>query len=244
MKRVCLINVIKNFRIGHTKNEGFLGRALSLFGDHEQTKIITVLKGLSLEIKPGEIVGLIGGNGSGKSTLLRIIAGIYKANSGEVFTNGKIISLINLGAGFQQRLTMRQNIYLCCSLFGIGSRETKRKFNSIVEFAGLKDFIDTKLYQFSSGMQQRLAFSIAIHCNPDILLLDEIFEVGDKDFAAKSDKALKSLVAKGVSIVLVSHNMHLIESKCTRVYWLKNGKIEGSGKPRKVIEKYLKDKSS
>ena len=191
--RIIVKNISKKFKIGFKKKQSALARFVSLFSGKEPKKIIQALKDVSFKAKKGEIVGIIGKNGSGKSTLLRIIAGIYNKDKGEIITNGKIISVINLKVGLQPRLTMRDNIFLTSSLFDLSQNDIKQRFNSIVEFAELENFVNTKIYQFSEGMKQRLAFSIAIYCNPEILLLDEVFEVGDEKFRKKSANEIKEL---------------------------------------------------
>ena len=171
MERIIINNLSKKFDIGFKRNQGALGRfihVISGFG-REPKKPLSVLKGVSFFVKHGEILGIIGNNGCGKSTLLRIIAGIYKADNGTVETKGRVVPLIGLGIGMNGRLTAQENVFLVASLFGMSVSDTKDKFSSIIEFSGLEDFVETKLYQFSSGMLQRLAFSIAIHCNPKIL---------------------------------------------------------------------------
>jgi len=198
------------------------------------------LREISFSVEGGEVVGIVGENGSGKSTLLRIIAGIYDRDGGEVKTKGKIIPLINLNIGLMDRLTMEDNIYLCCGLFGLSRKETKRSFDSIVEFSELINFVNTKIYQFSEGMKQRLSFSIAVHCNPDILLLDEVFEVGDEDFKIKSANKIKDFVKSGVTVLLVSHELQLIERYCDRAIWLDKGSIVKQGKAQEVVERYSK----
>lgn len=225
MKRIIVSNISKKFKIGFRKNQGALFRLVALFFDREQKRVIEVLKGVSFEVSSGEMLGIVGKNGSGKSTLLRIIAGIYSCDSGRVITNGKIIPIINLNVGLKERLTMKNNIFLCCSLLGLGRKEIKIKFNSIVGFSELKNFIDTKIYQFSEGMKQRLSFSIAIHCNPDILLLDEILEVGDEKFKEKSGNKIIEMVKKGCSVILVSHDIDIIRRYCNRVIMIDNGRI-------------------
>jgi len=140
----------------------------------------------------------------------------------------------------ESRLKMRDNVFVIGLLLGMSFKEIKRKFTSIVEFAGLRDFIETPLYQFSDGMRQRLAFSIAIHSNPDILLLDEVFAVGDKDFREKSIKKINELVKNGVSVILVSHDLESIRKHCNKVIWINNGVVFRQGKPKKVLKEYLK----
>jgi len=162
---------------------------------------------------------------------------VYQPDCGNVFTRGKIISLINLNIGMQERLTMKDNIYLVSSLFGISREIIKKRFDLIVKFADLEEFVNTKLYQFSNGMLQRLAFSIAIHSNPKILLLDEVFAVGDEDFRKKSAERIQELVKGGASVILVSHELWMIEKYCGRVIWMKDGRIyreDGVG----VLEEY------
>jgi ABC-type polysaccharide/polyol phosphate transport system ATPase subunit len=184
--RIIVENISKKFKIGFKKNQGALERFISFFSGKEPKKTIHALKDVSFEVRKGEIVGIIGENGSGKSTLLRVIAGIYKQDEGKIITNGKVISIINLVIGLHLRLTMKDNILLISSFFGLSQKEIEKRFDSIVEFAELESFVNTKIYQFSEGMKQRLAFSIAIYCNPEILLLDEVFEVGDESFRKKS----------------------------------------------------------
>lgn len=239
MKRIIVENVRKRFKIGFKKEQTALARLLSLFSGRETRKVLEALKGISFDVEEGEILGIIGENGSGKSTLLRVIAGIYDKDRGRVGVRGKIVSLINLNVGLMERLTMKDNIYLCCSLFGLPQKEITQKLNSIVQFAELEPFIDTKVYQFSDGMKQRLAFSIAIHCNPKILLLDEVFAVGDEDFRKKSANKIKELVKGGASVILVSHELWMIKKYCDRVIWLDKGKIVKKGKTEEVVKKYL-----
>ena len=240
MKRIILDNVTKEFKIGFKKNQGTLARFASLFSGREPKKILKALQGVSLAVNSGEIVGLVGKNGSGKSTLLRIIAGIYPNYNGAKKVNGHIVSLIELGRGLIERLTMKDNIFLAGSLFGLSQREIRKRFHSIVEFAGLEDFVHTKLYQFSRGMLERLSFSIAIHANPEILLLDEVFAVGDEDFRAKSANKIKELAKNGAGIILVSHELWLIEKYCDKVVWLKKGKIVKEGNTKEIIKEYKK----
>jgi ABC-type polysaccharide/polyol phosphate transport system ATPase subunit len=240
MERIIINNISKKFRIGCNRNTSFLAKTLSFFSGKEAKRTIDVLKNVSIKVNPGEIVGIIGDNGSGKSTLLRIIAGIYEPDSGEIIIRGKTVSLINLSAGLKERLTMKENIFLVSSLFGLSYSEIKKKFNSIVSFSELNSFLNTKLYQFSSGMLQRVAFSVAVHSNPDILLLDEVFEVGDENFRKKSAEKIKKLVTEGCSAILVSHDKEIIKKYCDRVVWLEEGKINKIGEPADIFDKYVK----
>lgn len=241
MKRIIVKNVSKKFRVGFKKQQGALERVINLFSGKEPKRIIWALKNISFTAKAGEIIGIIGENGSGKSTLLKIIARIYTKDSGKVFTKGKIVSLIGSEAGFDTRLTAKDNIYLCCSIKGLKQKEIKKRFKSIISFAELENFVNTKLYQFSSGMIARLAFSIAIHSiihkNLDILLLDEFLAVGDEYFRKKCISKINELINKGATVIIVSHDLKEIEENCNRIIWMERGKIvKDSGK--KIVKEY------
>lgn len=224
MDRIILNNISKKFTIGSIANQTILAKLL-FFTKREKKKTLWANKNISLAIPAGKIAGMVGPNGSGKSTLLRIIAGIYQPDQGEIKVNGKIISLINLYVGMSGRLTMTENIYLISSLFGLSNKEIKERFDSIVSFAELKEYTNTKLFKFSMGMLQRLAFSVAINCNPDILLLDEVFEIGDKAFKAKSANKIKELANQGTTVILVSHEQWMVEKYCHQVISMEKGEI-------------------
>lgn len=239
MASIVVKNLSKEFTINFMGGQGFLARIVNLFSLNLNKKKIKVFDGTSLQVKSGEILGIIGPNGSGKSTLLRLIAGIYPEHGGTITTEGKIISLINIGVGLKQRLTMRDNIFLVGSLFCLSQKDIKDKFPSIINFTELGGFVDTKLYQFSSGMLQRLAFSIAVHANPEILLLDEVFEVGDEDFKKKSANKIEELSKSGVVVVMVSHDLDMVKKYCPRVVWMEGGRIVEDGIADKVVSRYL-----
>lgn len=241
MQRIKALNITKRFVINAKKHKTALSNILEFFSKKEEEKIITALNKVSCIANAGEILGIIGDNGSGKSTLLRVLAGIYLSDEGTIQHNGKIISLINLSIGLQDRLTMKENIFLCCTLFGLSQAEIKKKYSLIIKFSELEKFIDTKVYQFSNGMLQRLAFAIAIHCNPDILLLDEVFEIGDESFRKKSEEWIQKFVSCGGAVILASHELTIIEKYCTRVLWLKKGTVRKEGKSKEVIDAYLAD---
>ena len=231
-------NIRKEFNIGFVKDQGTLARTLSFFSGKESTKKLTVLDDVSFRLNGGEILGVIGKNGAGKSTLIRILSGIYQKNGGTVIKKGNIVPIVGLGFGFQDRLNMGDNILLSCSLLGISRKEVLKRFESIVAFAELEDFVKTKLYQFSDGMKHRVAFSVAIHCNPDLLLLDEVFEIGDQGFRSKSSKKILDLAKSGSGVILVSHELEMIEKHCQKVLWLENGKVRMLGKTGKVLRSY------
>jgi len=216
MKRIEVTNLTKKFKRA-VNRDGALNHLLTMVSFKESQKEFTILKDLNFSADAGEIVGIVGKNGSGKTTLLRMIGRIYLPDWGHISTRGKIIPLINLNIGFQPRLSMAENIYLCGALFGLDREEIRRKFHSIVSFSGLEDYISSKIYQFSNGMLQRLAFSIAIHSNPDILLLDEFFESTDHTFKKKCQSAIKVLSKRGTTILIVSHDFKFIRKLCKRM---------------------------
>lgn len=199
----------------------------------------TALNDVSFSLSEGEVLGVIGNNGSGKSTLLRILAGIYPPTKGRVCVRGRVVPLINLQVGLQQKLTMRDNIYLVGSLFGIVGEEMSKKFPSIVEFSELHDFVDVHMFQFSSGMQMRVAFSIAAHLDPEVLLLDEVFMAGDSAFKKKSGDKMEQLIRGDCTVVMVSHQQDLITKVCDRVLWLEEGVVLMEGDPEHVARQYF-----
>jgi ABC-type polysaccharide/polyol phosphate transport system ATPase subunit len=239
-ERIVVKNLKKDFKIGFKKRQLALQRIVSLFSGREPKKILKALDNISFSAGPGEILGILGPNGSGKSTLLRVIAGIYEEGSGEIVTEGKVIPLVNLYAGLKERLSMRENIFLVGSLFGMSKGELAKKFNSIVAFCELEEFVNTKIYQFSEGMKQRLVFSVAVHASPDILLLDEVFEVGDEEFRKKSRDKIFEMVKRGAAVVLVSHDLEIIEKVCTKVMIMDKGKVVKTGSPKTIVAEYTK----
>lgn len=243
MKRIHIEGLWKTFDMGFKKKEGILSRIFSLVSGKENKKQVQVLKDISFEAQAGENIGVIGKNGSGKSTLLRIIAGIYVPNGGVITTHGKIIYVNGFGYSLKPKLTMRENIFLMGLVMGLGQKDIERKFNEIVSFSGLEDFVNTKVYQFSSGMLIRLNFSVGIHCvahqNPDILLLDEIIETGgDIDFNKKALQKMERLINGGATVVMASHNLDIIKKYCGFVLLIHNGCIIKSGKPEELIDFY------
>jgi ABC-type polysaccharide/polyol phosphate transport system ATPase subunit len=231
---VKLINVSKKYEIHHEKPtfvEKFVKGANENFW---------ALRNISLEIKKGEKIGIIGPNGSGKTTLLKIIVGIATPTKGTVVTNGKIISLIDLEAGFHPDLSGLQNIYLNGMILGMSKKDIDLKLNKIISFADIGSFIDTPIYMYSSGMLLRLGFSIAIHAEPEILILDENISVGDKDFRKKALEVLDRLFSEDRTIIIASHDLDFIERNCRRVIWIHKGKLIADGSVRKVIDKYKK----
>ncbi|MGB3295832.1 MAG: ABC transporter ATP-binding protein [Phormidesmis sp.] len=220
------------------------GELLGLRGESNEKlrkKEFLALNNVSLELRRGEALGLIGKNGSGKSTLLRIIAGLIKPDSGEVRINGRIAPLIALGAGFNPVLTGRENIYANMSILGLSKKEIDERFDEVVEFAEIADAIDAPVQSYSSGMQARLGFASAIHTDPDILLIDEVLAVGDSKFRAKCYRKLDELRKKQASFILVSHNSGAIMSVCESSIYLKSGNVMMSGDSTSVVQHYEED---
>lgn len=203
-------------------------------------KELKVLRGLDFEIKKGEFVGIIGRNGSGKSTLLKILAGIYYPQAGEIIVNGTLVPFIELGVGFNPELTGRENVYMNGALLGFSNEEMDRMYDDIWKFAELEQFQDQKLKNYSSGMQVRLAFSIAIRAQGNILLLDEVLAVGDAAFQQKCNDYFESLKEKKQTVILVTHSMDSVRRFCSRAILLENGEIVEDGDPKKVASAYNK----
>lgn len=197
------------------------------------------LKNISFELRPGEVLGIIGKNGAGKSTILKIISDIIPPTSGEVIYRGKVVSILDFGTGFHPDLSGYDNILLNASLFGMSKKEIREKIKTVIDFSGIEPFIHQPVKTYSSGMYLRLAFSIAVHINAQIMLLDEVIAVGDRDFRNKCNLKMRELVANGMTIVLVSHNISQILEFCTRCIWIDQGEVKYDGLPIEVAEQYL-----
>lgn len=210
-----------------------------IFWNRQKTEEFWALREIDLSVPRGTTVGLIGRNGSGKSTLLKLISKILYPTSGVVRVNGKISTLLELGAGFHPDFTGRENIFLNASILGLSRKETGRCLNNIIEFAELEDFIDSPVRNYSSGMYVRLGFSVAVHVEPDILLVDEVLAVGDVAFQKKCLEKINEFRRKGKTIIFVAHDMSLVQRICDQAVWLENGRIVASGKANEVINKYL-----
>ena len=232
--------VTKNFSLqSHKTFKEFLP---ALIKGEETTKGFTALDNLSFEIMKGEVVGIIGPNGSGKSTILKLIAGVMSPSTGKVDVVGQVSPLIELGAGMHPELTGRENIYLNGAILGLKRKEIDKNLEEIIEFSEIAEFIDQPVKHYSSGMYMRLAFSIAIHVHPEILLVDEILAVGDTDFQAKCFKKMNEYKKdNNITIVFVSHNMSQVEKFCTRVIYLNHHQIIRDGIARKIIPIYISE---
>ena len=230
-------NMTKYFKMEYDKAHTLKERLVS--SRKNKREVHTVLKDINLDIRKGESVCLIGTNGSGKSTLLKLMTKIIYPNEGTIETNGKLTSLLELGAGFHPDMSGRENIYTNASIFGLTKKEIDQRLESIIKFSELEEFIDCPVRTYSSGMYMRLAFSVAINVDADILLIDEILAVGDVSFQAKCFERLKEIKDAGTTIVLVSHSPAQIEQICDRAIWIEDGKIKEDGLPRFVGENYL-----
>ncbi len=206
-----------------------------------RSQVIQALDRVSFSVPAGGTVGVIGSNGSGKSTLLKLIAGISRPTSGTVTTSGRIAALIELGAGFHPEISGRENVFINGIMLGLSKQEITRRFEEIVSFAGLEEFIDAPVKTYSSGMYMRLGFSVAVHVDPEILLIDEILAVGDEAFSHKCIERIRNFQRRGKTIVLVTHSLDMVEGLCDRAIWIDNGKMRDSGDPRRVIDAYLLD---
>jgi ABC-type polysaccharide/polyol phosphate transport system ATPase subunit len=194
---------------------------------------------VSVEVQRGEVLGIVGKNGSGKSTLLKLLNGIFMPDGGEIEVHGRVGALIEVGAGFHPMLTGRENIYVNGAILGLSRRELDDRLESIIEFSGVRDFIDTPVKFYSSGMYVRLGFAVAAHMQPDVLLIDEVLAVGDAAFHAKCYAALSRLRQSGTAIIVVSHNMVELQRICTRCVWMKDGRVAAEGSPARTISEYL-----
>ena len=230
-------NVYKNFNVYYDRANTVKEKLL--FWKNSRKEQREILKGVTLNIKKGEVVGLIGVNGSGKSTLLKLMTQIIYPTKGTVETKGKLTSLLELGAGFHQDFSGRENIYFNASIFGLTKKEIDDRLEQIIDFSELRDFIDNPVRTYSSGMYMRLAFSVAINVDAEILLIDEILSVGDEHFQEKCFKKLEELKSEGKTIVFVTHGMGSVKRFCTRAVWLHEGKIKMDGDIDEVIENYV-----
>lgn len=206
-------------------------------------RFFNALEDVSFTVDPGEVLGLIGRNGAGKTTALKLLSRVTYPTRGHISVKGRISALIELGAGFHPDLSGAENIYLNASILGLKKAEIAARFDEIVAFSGLERFLDTPLKRYSSGMYARLAFSVAAHVHPDVLLIDEVLSVGDAIFQEKSLNKMKQFKNQGKPMVFISHNLVAIQDICTRVIWLDQGKIRASGDPETVISQYLSGRS-
>ena len=236
-------NVTMEFRMNLQKISSIKEYFIKRIKKQVKIKTFKALNNISFTVKHGEVIGIIGLNGAGKSTLLKVIAGVMKPTLGSIIVNGRISPLLELGTGFDNELTGRQNIYLNAAMLGFGKEYIEEKEAEIEDFAELGDFLDVPVKNYSSGMRARLGFSIATTMQPDILIVDEVLGVGDKNFKSKSQQRIKQLFAKGSTVLLVSHAIPVIREMCHRVIWLEKGEIKMIGETKPVCNVYINKKS-
>lgn len=254
---IAIQNLGKRYTIGHQRASGdglrhaierALRSPLSFVRSRMQKKLEEVdfwaLRNVSLEIKQGEVVGIIGRNGAGKSTLLKLLSRITIPTEGAIRIDGRIASLLEVGTGFHQELTGRENIFLNGAILGMTRAEIIRKFDEIVEFSEIEEFLDTPVKRYSSGMYVRLAFAVAAHLDPEILIVDEVLAVGDAAFQKKCLAKIRSFAHSGRTVIFVSHNMEAVRNLCQRVIWMKDGRLHKDGPLEDVIEDYFNSLSS
>lgn len=234
-------HVSKHFRLPHEKNVSIKSGIVNVFRRRDKTvEMQRALRDISFDVRKGEFFGILGRNGGGKSTMLKILADIYQPTKGMVERTGKLVPFIELGVGFNPELTGRENVYLNGALLGFSRKEIDKRYDEIVAFAELEDFMDQKLKNYSSGMQVRLAFSVATRAEADILLVDEVLAVGDADFQRKCYDFFKQLKKTGKTVVFVTHDMGAVREYCDRAILINEGNITHEGKADKVADEYLK----
>ena len=234
-------NVSMKFNMDIEKDFSIKQAFINLFtGKKKKNEYFWALKNVTFSVNKGDVVGLIGSNGAGKSTLLKVVSGVMKPTSGKVEVDGVISPMIELGAGFDQNLTARENIYLNGAILGYSKKFLDSKFDEIVEFSELKDFLDVPVKNFSSGMTAKLAFSIATIVEPEILIVDEILSVGDLRFQEKSKNKMMEMIKGGTTVLYVSHSLESIKDLCNKVVWLDHGQVVKMGDTKEICDEYYK----
>lgn len=242
---IAVENVWKNYHLWGRRSQfatlksALLKRDLKLAPEAS----VVALRDVSFTIDRGEAFGIIGRNGSGKSTLLKLISGILKPSSGRVTVNGRVAALIELGAGFHPEITGRENIYINGIMLGLSRREIEQRFERIVEFSGIGEFLDQPVKTYSSGMYVRLGFAVAVHVDPDVLIIDEVLSVGDEEFSARCVAKIQEMKYRGVTLIFVTHQLDQVRALCDRALWLDHGQLEAIGEPMRVVDAYLQEVS-
>ena len=239
---IRLENISMRFNLGIEKNFSIKEAFIGIFDKKRRTQKneFWALNDVSFEVKKGEVIGLIGSNGAGISTLLKVVSGVMKPTKGKVIVNGAVSPMIELGAGMDPELTARENIYLNGAILGYSKKFIDEKFEEIVEFSELRDFLDAPVKNFSSGMTAKLAFAIATVVDPEILIVDEILSVGDIKFQEKSKNKMMEMIKGGTTVLYVSHSIESIKELCDRVVWLEHGKVIKIGDANKICDEYYK----
>lgn len=237
MAAIRVENIYKGFKVYFDKGQSFKEKIL--FKNRRKYETRAVLKGINFSVEQGEAMGIIGENGCGKSTMLKLMTRIIYPDKGRILIQGRVSSLIELGAGFHPDMSGRENIFINAAIFGLSKKEIDNRLNDIISFSELEEFIDNPVRTYSSGMYMRLAFSVAINVNADVLLIDEILSVGDANFQTKCRNKLNDLKHEGVTIVIVSHDLGTIQTFCDKAIWIRDGVAEKYGVPDSVIDTYL-----
>src|SRR5258707_5915733 len=243
-RRIEVQGLSKRYRLGRAQQHAMLRERLiemikRPLGRMKETESIWALRDVSFDADEGEVVGIIGRNGAGKSTLLKVLSRITYPTSGEVKINGRVASLLEVGTGFHDELTGRENIFLNGSILGMRKREVEERFDAIVVFSGVEQFIDTPIKHYSSGMRLRLGFAVAAHLEPDVLIVDEVLAVGDAGFQKKCIQAMEGLRNSGRTVLFVSHNLAAVENLCSRGIWIDAGKVRMDGAAKDIIASYM-----
>ncbi len=231
-------NVSVRYRVPHERISTFKEYAIRALQRRVTYDEFFALRDVTLEVSAGEVFGVIGRNGAGKSTLLRVISQVMKPSSGRIWRQGSVAPLLELGAGFHPELTGRENVFLNGALLGHSREEMRNRFDEIVDFAELENFIDTPIRNYSSGMQARLGFAVATAVQPEILIVDEVLSVGDERFQEKCTARIEEFQRNGATILLVSHQAKLVEELCNRAVWLDGGRAQAIGPAREVVQRY------
>jgi len=243
---IQISNLSKCYRLGEYSSDTQLREAImsamaKLFRrKREEIQTVWAVRDVSFQVQQGEVLGIVGRNGAGKSTLLKLLSRITAPTSGSIRAAGRIASLLEVGTGFHEELTGRENIFLNGSILGMTKREIVRRLDEIVDFSGISKFVDTPIKRYSSGMRLRLGFAVAAHLSPDILLVDEVLAVGDADFQKKCLDAMDGLRSSGRTVLFVSHNMAAVESLCNRCIWIDAGCIRADGEARAIVSEYMR----
>jgi ABC-type polysaccharide/polyol phosphate transport system ATPase subunit len=242
---IALENVSKSYRLWGRRSQFATLKSALLKRDLQPAPDASVaaLRNVSFVVDRGEAFGIIGRNGSGKSTLLKLISGILKPTSGKLSVNGRVAALIELGAGFHPEITGRENIYINGIMLGLSRREIDQRFDRIVEFSGISEFLDQPVKTYSSGMYVRLGFAVAVHVDPEVLLIDEVLSVGDEEFSARCVAKIQELKYRGVTLLFVTHQLDQVRNLCDRALWLDHGQTEAIGDPMRVVDAYLQEVS-
>jgi lipopolysaccharide transport system ATP-binding protein len=243
---ITVENLSKQFRLGQSQGGTMLREALvNLFqsawrkSEAEERKSLWALRDINFQLQAGEVLGIVGRNGAGKSTLLKVLSRITRPTSGSIRVRGKVASLLEVGTGFHEELTGRENVYLSGCILGMKKKQIDAKLDEIVAFSEIEQFIDTPIKRYSSGMKMRLGFAVAANLESDVLIVDEVLAVGDGEFQRKCLRAMSDLQSSGRTVLFVSHNLAAVHSLCTRAIWIEHGRMKEEGRPAEVIKSYL-----